>query len=227
MRPAPVAASILTGLALLDGEARAGATIDLLFVGRNGGAIAPTDSVSAAPGDTLTMALRLRNDVRLSLAFYSLSYDLDGDDELDVVSAVEWAGFSFFGPPPCFICFPPPSTETFVGPFRGQIQRQGGPLPVAAGIFAGGYQMGTVVWKVNAGVNDDGADILSLLEFGVDGIFDADLNDISGSVLFRPATVNLIPEPGAASLLGLGLVVLALRFRRRCAAGPSAGRTPL
>src|SRR5262245_32405844 len=226
MRPAPVAASILTGLALLDGEARAGATIDLLFVGRNGGAIAPTDSVSAAPGDTLTLALRLRNDVRLSLAFFSLSYDLDGDDELDVVNALEWAGFSFFGPP-CFVCFPPPSTATFVGPFRGQPRSPGATLPIAGGAFAGGYQMGTVVWKVNAGANDDGADILSLLRFGADGILDADLNDIGASVLFRAATVNLIPEPGTAWLLGLGLAALALRLRRRRTAAPSAGRTPL
>jgi hypothetical protein len=211
-----VAASILFSASLLAGDARAGATVDLLFVGRNGGPVAPTDTVVALPGDTLRMALRVRNDQSFSMTFFSLSYDLDEGDELDVVSAVEWAGLPFFGPP-CSLCFPPASTSTFVGPFRGQMRSTGGlPLPVAGGAFAGGYQVGTVVWNVNAGVNDHGADIISGLPFGTEyGFFDAAFNNVTHSVLFRSATVNFVPEPGTVLLLGLGLLAVALRQRRR------------
>jgi hypothetical protein len=79
-------------LALLAGQARAGATVDLLFVARNGGPIAPTDTVTASPGDTLEMAVRLTNDEALTLSVFSIAYDLDGDDELDVISAFQWIG---------------------------------------------------------------------------------------------------------------------------------------
>src|SRR5262245_9036893 len=142
VRRISVGAALLIGAALLATDARAGATVDLVFVGRNGTPIALTDTVGALPCDTLTMALLLRNDVRLSLAIFALNDALDGDDELDVMNAIEWAGLPSFGPPE----FGPfvPVTPTFVGPFRGQMRSIGGaPLPIAGGLFAGGYQMGT------------------------------------------------------------------------------------
>jgi hypothetical protein len=76
--------------------------------------------------------------------------------------------------------------------------------------------MGTVVWKVNAGVNSDGADIISgILDVNIDTFADAGFNNISNLVLFRGATVNLVPEPGTGALLGFGLVGLVLAARRR------------
>ena len=210
-------ASILIGAALLSSDSRAGATVDLLFVGRNGGAIAPTDTVAALPGDTLTMAVRLRNDQSLTAAVFSLNYDLDGDNELDVVSAFQWLGVplgskgsDFFAP----LAPLSPVTPTFVGSFQGYAINVS--LPRTLPPSPGGYQMGTVVWKVNPGVNDDGADIISgILNPGVDAFGDAVFNEISARVRFNSATVNLIPEPGTASLLGLGLVGLVLLRRRR------------
>src|SRR5262245_2934516 len=222
-------AAVLIAAALFSSDARAGATVDLLFVGRNGGAIAPTASVGALPGDTLTMAVRMRNDEPLLIGIFSLNYDLDGDNELDVVSAFEWSGVAinkqataFFFPLSNFF---EPATATFVGSFQGSTNDFSLPfttLPPAAGAFAGGYQMGTVTWKVNAGINDDGADIISgLLNFGVDFFIDATNNYMDGSadppipnrVQFNAATVN-IHEPGAAVLLGLGLLGLGLLRRR-------------
>jgi len=200
-------------------DARAGATVDLLFVGQNGTAIAATNTVTAAIGDTLTMAIMMRNDQTLTVAVYSTRYDLDGDNELDVLSQFQWGGLpinkqasDFFAPVGPFS----PTTATFVGSFQGSTTNFALPrvLPAAGGAFAGGYQMGTVTWKVNAGVNNDGADIISgILNKGVDAFGDGGFNSLT-AVLFRSATVNFIPEPGTASLLGLGLVGLVLMGRR-------------
>ena len=92
------------------------------------------------------------------------------------------------------------------------------PLALAAGgAFAGGYQMGTVVWKVKAGVSTDSVDILSgVLNQALDAFGDSAFNDISNLVLGNPASVNVAaPEPGTAALLGLGLLGLGLASRRR------------
>src|SRR5262245_45482503 len=223
----------LIAAALFSNDARAGATIDLLFVGHNGGAIAATDTITVSPGDILTMAARMRNDSFLTISYFSLNYDTDGDNELDVVSAFMWSGLAidkagtdFYAPvthdPEAFR-----STATFVGVFQGSTRNFAGPrpLPPAAGIFAGGYQMGTVTWKVNAGVNNDGADISGLLDIVRDGFYgcpgsisctgDPAFTDLNDLVRLNSATVNLVPEPGTAFLLGLGLLGLVLIRRGR------------
>jgi hypothetical protein len=210
----------LVGMGGFVRDARAGATIDLLFVGINGGAIAATNTVTVNAGDQLTMALRMRNDQTMTIAVFSTNYDLDGDNELDVVSQFQWGGVALnkqatdaFAPVGAFS----PTTATFVGSFQGSTTNFGGPrvLPAAGGAFAGGYQMGTIVWKVGGGVNNDGADVISgLLNFGIDGFFNATFDDMANLVLFNSATVNAVPEPGTAMLLGLGLVGLVLAGRR-------------
>jgi hypothetical protein len=224
--------TMVAGLVAMGGfvrDARAGATIDLLFVGHNGNPIAPTNCAISGgtdpgchpvnTGDALTMAAIMRNDQTLTIAIFSLNYDLGGDNELDVVSVFQWGGLpinkqatDFFAPPGPLS----PTTATFAGSFQGATTNfTPRLLPVAGGAFAGGYQMGTVVWKVNAGVENDGADIMSgLVNFGVDFFADADFLTIANQLLFRGATVNIVPEPGTASLLGLGLVGLILVGRR-------------
>lgn len=186
----------LVGMGGFVRDARAGATIDLLFVGKNGSAIAATNTVTVgvnvAVSDTLTMAALMRNDQAMTIAIFSTNYDLDGDNELDVVSNFMWSGVpinktasDFFAPVNGEFS---PTTATFVGSFQGSTTNFGGPrtLPVAGGAFAGGYQMGTVVWHVNAGANNDGADIISgLLNFGVDFFADATFQDINNLILFR------------------------------------------
>jgi hypothetical protein len=203
------------------GSAVAAPSVNLLFTEINSVPIAPTNSVTASPGDTLLMTVNLTTDVPLTIAVYSLNYDLDGDNELDLVSAVQWDGVCIFGCGPGLpddVFFAPvgaldPSTATFVGSFQG-ITTQLAPAVAAP---AGTYQMGTVTWTVNAGVNTDGVDILSgLFNFGVDTFADAAFNDISNQVQFGSATV---PEPGKDSLLVagvLGLLGLA-GWRRACA----------
>ena len=207
---AAMAGGIL-GLGGPEGDARAGATVDLLFVAIDGDAIAPTDTVSAAPGGRLVLALRMSNDESLGGAAFSLSYDVDGRDELDVVSAFQWTGVAIsrgvqpetFGPFHGLIWV----TEQLIGTFAGFTESTGvRTLPAG-----GSYQMGTVVWSVNASVDSDGADVISNLFNGV--FWDAGFVEISDRVRFGAATVNVVPEPGTGLLLAVGLL-LASRWSR-------------
>jgi hypothetical protein len=214
----------LVGLGGFAQNANAGATIDLLFVSHNAAAIGPTNCIAVgivqagchtvAAGDQVTMAVILRNDEPMTQAIYSLNYDLGGDNELDVVSAFSWGGV-FISMSDRFQPFTPldPPTANFVGSFQGATTNIALPrtLPNSP---AGGYQMGTVTWQVTANAENDGVDIISgILNFGIDSINDATFNDMAARTLFRGASVT-IPEPATASLLGLGLIGLALAGRR-------------
>jgi hypothetical protein len=201
--------------------ASAGVTLDLLFTEVNGGAITPTNTLAVvAPGDELKMVLVMRNDVGLSGHSFSINYDLDGQNQLDVVSRHNWVGIAmnkggtkyvpFFG------AFSP-TTETFVGSWNSTNGASTNLLLLpAAGAFAGGYTIGTVVWKVNAGTGDNSASaVVGYLNPGVDGLGGSGFNNISTSALFHGATiVNVVPEPGTAALIGFGLVGLVLAGRR-------------
>ena len=226
-------ASVLLGIALLGlgagpRQASAGATVDLLFIGANGTPIVPTHTVSVTDnpdpgihaGDTLTMAILMTNDEPLTAAVFSLNYDLAGDDHLDIVTAFQWhglainkAGSDFFAPIGAFS----PQTATFVGSFQGfttnlEIPRR---LPPSGGAYSGGYQMGTVTWTVNAGAHGESSKVLSgILNFGIDVFGDGGFNEMNDGVQFNAATVNFVPEPSTAALLGLALLGIAVVARR-------------
>jgi len=207
---------VLLALATAARDARAGATVDLLFLAVDGAPIAPTPALAASAGQTLTLGVFLRNDQPIGIATFSLRYDLDGDDELAVARATQWHGLvtssagSFVNGHPLH-----PTTPSFVGSFSGFSHPFGASLPPASGAFAGGYQMGTVIWTVNAGVNGDGADVVSGLLLSDEVIGDADFADIAAQVEFRSASVDAVPEPATAVLVGFGLAALDRRRRSR------------
>jgi len=202
-------------------DANAGVTIDLLFTAVNGVGIAPTATLaSVAPGDTLNMVIVMRNDEGLTGHAFSINYDLDGENQLDVLGRGNWAGIAMNKGNTKYTPIPgafSPTTPTFVGSWNSTNGASTNLLLLpAAGAFAGGYSIGTVVWKVNGGTGDNSASaIIGYLNPGVDGLGGSGFNNISASALFHGATVvNVVPEPGTAALIGFGLVGLVLAGRR-------------
>jgi hypothetical protein len=80
---------------------------------------------------------------------------------------------------------------------------------------AGTYKIGTLVWDTSAVTGDStiAAYINSLID-GVAAVIDGNILDISSTVIVGTHILTIIPEPGTASLLGLGLVGLILAGRR-------------
>jgi hypothetical protein len=96
--------------------------------------------------------------------------------------------------------------------FTGAVQTAGA-TPSVTYLGAGTYQVGTIVWDVS-GASAGTHIIAPFLESGIDGFLDS-TNAQTNAPVLNAATLNVVPEPGTASLLGLGLLGLLVASRRR------------
>lgn len=193
------------------GTASAATSVDLVFVGSG------TSVTDITPGFSGTVAARVLLTSDDGLVVGSTSVQWDNASTLAVAGTAEWIGIAVAfnmmtsaatatmnpaipGPAGAFIDNP----NRKVYAFDGLIAPPNNPPNMPATT----YQVGTVVWSTTGAAGN--TNINAFLQFGIDGFY----NPFEVIGTFGTATINVVPEPGTASLLGLGLIGLIMAGRR-------------
>jgi hypothetical protein len=181
---------MIVGLLGFVGSASAAPTLSLVWQGSN----------TVAPGGTATLNVVLNSDVDLSAATIMVGISDASATAPKITAATNT-------PPPSlgsvqFNISPPAPGGVNVGAFGG----------LSLGFQAPGvFTIGTVTVQAGAGLGSFGIDPFQ--RPGVDDWLDASAINVIIPTL-NGATLNVIPEPGTAALLGLGLVGLIAVGRR-------------
>jgi hypothetical protein len=205
--------------------ASAAPTISLVWSGTSGTGTTGSDTIEALAGDLLALDIRINIDATgLSGAFVSLAYDsgqllgvlgygvCPGGTSSEVCPNPPNAA----GPDTCSGFSAPSRTYTPIGGgSAGLIATNSGPLSNYGQFDAakgsppfstnGVMTLGRAIFEVVGGGTVSVANVP-----GLDSV-----NDSAGNVFFPTASATVIPEPGTAALLGLGIFGLAVAGRRR------------
>jgi hypothetical protein len=178
-----------------------------------------TSSLAIAAGAVATVTLDIEIDVDaagLSSAFLSVEFDRDLANELDVSSVEELGWTSEDGSRSLFPLTPGiDSMQESTSSETGKLYTFDG-ATLENGPESTTFVFGRVVFTTNPGaVASDGPDIFvgifNCPDLCIDGLFSnaLDDNDITSSVTFGTAQLNVVPEPSSLGLLALGLGALA------------------
>ena len=188
-------------------------SVEIVFIATDGVGVPGSNTIAAAPGDTLTAMISIAADAAgVSIYGISLVFDMDVDDELQLISATELlnAPFMFNADPGCA------STQESTGAKSGAVRTCEAATLAEGPTGPGLVDIIEVVFQVTDNVATDGFDIeTGLFNAGFDGIFDN--ADQPVTAVYGEAAVNRVPEPDGLLLVGLGFLAV-LRLRRRAGA---------
>ena len=218
---------VLVSLAclLMVGSASANVTVDLVWLD-NG-----TSALTVLPGDTLQNTNCVGFHFSGAGRCMKIVWTVDADGLFTGSNSVQWdSGTLSASQASFFIAFnaiPVGKTSSF-GPFPAanqpgknigpqQVVGYTGSVPLsdppnANYLGAGTYTVGTLVFDTGSAVGL--INISSFLLGGFDGFLDSTGGAV-GAVQLNGATLFVVPEPGTASLLGLGLLGLMAASRQR------------